>query len=90
MITNILFLLGFFVMGYLTSRILQKDYQKLLDECNTYKGQVEILKTEKDDLYKHAAILAIKVKNLQVLEQKWEFIVESAAKQLNNKELEND
>lgn len=90
MITNILFLLGFFVMGYLTSRILQKDYQKLLDECNTYKGQVEILKTEKDDLYKHAAILVIKVKNLQVLEQKWEFIVESAAKQLNNKELEND
>ena len=90
MITNILFLLVFFVMGYLTSRILQKDYQKLLDECNTYKGQVEILKTEKDDLYKHAAILVIKVKNLQVLEQKWEFIVESAAKQLNNKELEND
>lgn len=90
MITNILFLLGFFVMGYLTSRILQKDYQKLLDECNTYKDQIEILKTEKDGLYKHATILAIKVRNLQVLEQKWEFIVDSAAKQLNNKELEND
>lgn len=90
MITNILFLLGFFVMGYLTSRIFQKDYQKLLDECNTYKDQVEILKTEKDTLYKQAAVLAMKVKNLQVLEQKWEFIVDSAAKQLNNKELEND